>query len=66
MATNRDNLWWKTEEMYQRKKQGFWHINQVLDGNWTEIGRPKGANIYYNMVAPFYVFVEEVIKFLKL
>ena len=53
MATNGDGQWWKTEEIYRSKKQGFWRIKQGSDGNWTEIGRPKVTDIDYNIVAPF-------------
>ena len=35
------------------KRRGYQHIKQGLDGNWTEIGRPKVTDIDYNTVAPF-------------
>ena len=53
MATNGDNLRWKMEEIYRRKKQVFLRIKQGSDGNWTEIGRPKVTEIDYNTLAPF-------------
>ena len=38
------------------KNQVIWHIKQVLDENWTEIAWPKGTNIEYTKVAPFYYY----------
>ena len=38
------------------KKQVIWSINQGSDVNMTEIERPKVTNIYYNTVAPFYIY----------
>ena len=48
----------KTEAKYRRKKQRIRHIKQGLDGNWTEIGRPKVTYRDYNTVAPFYIIIK--------
>ena len=43
----------------------FGNINQLSDGNQTEIRRPKVIDIYYNIVAPFYITIS-FIKWINL
>ena len=38
------------------KNQGIWCINQGSDRNQKESGREKVTSIYYNTVAPYYIF----------
>ena len=56
------------------KNQEYQHINQVLDVNWTKMGRPKVTDINYNTVAPFiyndttflkYIFTQHILYYFQ-
>ena len=51
-AKNGGNIQQQMEEILLSKNQVYWRINQVLDGNWTNTGRPKVNEIEYNTVSP--------------